>query len=74
MFSPIMRIHEPHFDETAALYIIWASNPWTRMESLAAGSFTAMKAAWDALQSERPQDRLTLQHGARVLRERPPLR
>jgi len=54
MFSYIMRIHEPHFDETAALYIIWASNPWTRMESLAAGSFAAMKGAWDALQGERP--------------------
>lgn len=73
MFSPIMRIHEPKFDEAAALYIIWAKGPHMH-ETVAAGSFVAMKGAWDALQGERPRDTLTLQHGARVLRERPPLR
>ena len=68
-----MRIHEPKFDPTGALYIIWANGPWTRMETVAAGSFVAMRAAWAAVQGERPGDTLTLQHGARVLEERPPL-
>ena len=68
-----MRIHKPCFDDTAALYIIWANGRWTKMQTVAAGSFVAMRAAWDAVQGERPQDTLTLQHGARVLMERPPL-
>lgn len=67
-----MRIHEPKFDPTAALYIIWANGPRLH-ETVAAGSFVAMRAAWDAVQSERPRDTLTLQHGARVLEERPPI-
>lgn len=68
------RIHEPQFPTNRALYIIWCeSKVWGRF-SVAAGSHTAMAAAWDALQDQQPQDLLTLQDGARVLRRRGPLR
>jgi len=63
----------PKFDETAALFIIWARSKRGGMRTLAAGGFNAMAAAWEAVQTECPEDELTLQQKARVLRSRPPL-
>lgn len=64
---------EPKFDETAAIFIIWARSEQGGMRTLAAGGFDAMAAAWEAVQTECPEDELTLQQRARVLRSRPPL-
>jgi hypothetical protein len=64
---------DPKFDETAAIFIIWARSRHGGMRTLAAGRFGAMAAAWEAVQTECPEDELTLQQRARVLRSRPPL-
>lgn len=64
---------DPKFDETAAIFIIWARSTRGGMRTLAAGGFNAMAAAWEAVQMECPEDELTLQQRARVLRSRPPL-
>lgn len=64
---------DPKFDETAAIFIIWARSKQGGMRTLAAGGFNAMAAAWEAVQTECPEDELTLQQRARVLRSRPPL-
>ncbi len=64
---------DPKFDETAALFIIWVRPRRGAMRTLAAGGFNAMAAAWEAVQTECPEDELTLQQRARVLRSRPPL-
>lgn len=68
-----MRIHEPRFDPSVALFIIWRRPREGGMEAVAAGSLRAMRAAWDAVQQDHPRDDLTLQQGARVLMERGPL-
>lgn len=72
MYRSEMRMHEPIFPEDMALYIIWASSSAGR-SSVAAGGLAAMKAAWEAIQMDYPRDTLTLQHRARVLRERAPI-
>ena len=64
---------DPKFKETAAIFIIWARSTRGGMRTLAAGGFNAMIAAWDVVQTECPEDELTLQQRARVLRSRPPL-
>lgn len=64
-----MRMHEPYFPEDEALFIIWARDRWGR-RSVAAGTLTAMLAAWDAVQDVCPAGELTLQEGSRVVRER----
>ena len=64
---------EPKFDETAAIFIIWARSKQGGMRTLAAGGFSAMVAAWEAVQADCPTEELTLQHRARVLRSRTPL-
>ena len=67
MFDPIFRPGE-------ALYIIWRRPKHGGMETIAAGSHRAMRAAWDAVQDEYPEDELTLQNRARVMSSRGPLR
>lgn len=67
---PPFRMHEPEFPENRALYIIWCDSAMWGRFSLAAGSFSAMVAAWDAVQDQQPSDVLTLQDGARVLHKR----
>lgn len=64
---------DPKFDETAAIFIIWARSEQGGMRTLAAGGFNAMAAAWEAVQTDCPTEELTLQHRARVLRSRTPL-
>ncbi len=56
-----------------ALFIIWRRPPRGGMHTLAAGSFKAMTVAWDALQADYPDDELTLQQRARVLKRRAPI-
>jgi hypothetical protein len=68
-----LSMFDPKFDETAAMYIIWVRSKRGGMRTLAAGGFNAMAAAWEAVQTECPEDELTLQQKARVLRSRPPL-
>ena len=68
-----MRIHNPIFPEGSTLLIIWAEDRWGR-RSLAAGTFVAVNAAWNALQEEEPAATLNMQHGARVMQTREPLR
>lgn len=67
-----MRMHEPEFDPTAALFILWRYSPEGSRVSIAAGALTAMNAAWVAVQDEYPRDQLSLQHGARIVRRREP--
>ena len=50
-----MRIHNPIFPEGSTLFIIWAEDRWGR-RSLAAGTFVAVNAAWNALQEEEPAE------------------
>lgn len=64
---------DPKFQDDFALYIIWARPRSGGMYSIAAGGFSAMMAAWDAVQHDCPTAELTLQNRARVLRSRPPL-
>ena len=64
---------DPKFEEGFALYIIWARPRSGALRTLAAGGFSAMAAAWEAVQGDCPTEELTLQHRARVLRSRPPL-
>lgn len=69
-----MRMHEPIFPEDRALFIIWCHPRHGERHSIAAGTFEAVEAAWGAVQWLYPGDRLTWQQGARVMRERAPLR
>ncbi|QDA35648.1 hypothetical protein E4191_15845 [Paracoccus liaowanqingii] len=69
-----MRIHEPYFPPDRALFIIWCNPRFGQRHSIAAGTFEAVHAAWEAVQDHYPNDRLTWQQGARILQERgPPL-
>ncbi|MDT1061210.1 hypothetical protein RM190_05015 [Paracoccus sp. CPCC 101403] len=68
-----MRIHEPHFPDDFALFIIWAVPPDAKQYPVAAGGFKAMQAAWEVIQGDYRWDELSFQHGARVLKTREPL-
>lgn len=62
---------DPRFLEGAALFIIWRRPPCGGLETVAAGTHRAMRAAWDAVQDQYPDDELTLQNRARILARRP---
>ena len=68
-----MSMFDPVFEPGAALFIIWRRPKWGGMQTLAAGSHKAMVGAWEALQEDYPDDELTMQHRARILRRREPL-
>jgi hypothetical protein len=64
---------DPKFEPDVALFIIWRRPRRGGMHTLAAGSFKAMKVAWEELQGDYPADELTLQHRARILMRRAPM-
>lgn len=70
----VLIMFDPKFPEGSALFIIWRRSRFTGLETVAAGTHRAMKAAWGAIQDEYPDEELTLQNRARVLEFRAPLR
>ncbi|GGA14074.1 hypothetical protein GCM10011326_27840 [Salipiger profundus] len=56
-------MHKPILPDDAALFTIWAQDQWGR-RSLAAGTFVAINATWNALQEEEPAATLRIQQGA----------
>lgn len=62
-----MRIHEPHFPEDVALFIVWVSDAFGRRSALATSDIAAARAAWPVLVAQYAGREMTLQHGARVI-------
>lgn len=69
----VLFMFDPVFETGAALFIIWRRPAYGGIETIAAGTHRAMVGAWNAVQDQYPDDELTLQNRARVLRRREPV-
>lgn len=64
---------DPVFQPGAALLVIWRRPRHGGLETIAAGTHRAMSGAWDAIQDQYPDDEITLQNRARIVKRRLPL-